>query len=306
MKRILFLFVCNIIMNCHNTVTAQSLSIEETKTILCGHKWLLKTLEQDNKAVAVPEKLRGLKMVFNTDGYAYRFMPSDVEAEKAKTGLRWSITKTQLSIADKLVYSYRLKDMDGMKLYLTLPGQSTFVYERDRNITTDESDWYDLISTPELDSSMKKLAARINQDMAYYKIIVGSWDLEKVSFKEIVTKPGDSNDAYTAVFKKALLDTKKELNALTEEEKDQIDLEASIISLFYFGSGFDFKEDNKLSLRWLLGAGLASYAISYGSLNVKGDDKIESDFEIVKLTSKELVLKDKKLMVTYYYKRSKK
>lgn len=306
MKRILFLFVCNIIINCQNTLTAQNLSIEEAQKILVGEKWLLIKLEQNNKALKVPVELQGKRMVFKPNGYVYDFMPSEGEAKKANTGFRWSITKTQLSIGYNLVYSYSLKDIDGMKLYLTLPEQPTFVYERDRNITTDESDWYDLFSTAELDSSMKKTAARINKDLAYYNIIVGSWELEKVSFKEIATKPGDSNDAYTAVFKKALLDTKKEVKVLTEEEKDQIDLEASVFSLSCFGAGFDFKEDNKLSLRWLLGSSLARYTISYGSLNVKRDDRIELDYEIVKLTSMELALKDKKLKVTYYYKRSKK
>ena len=310
MKKLFLLFVCSIIVNCHNIVTAQNLSIEETKTILCSRTWILKTLEQDNKEIVVPEKLQELKMVFNTNGYAYRFLHSMLESDKSRQIVKWSITKKTLTLEDTVsgkrsVNIYNLTEVADMEFQITLneAEQATFVFEQVIPKNTDDDQWYEFL--PEIDSSMKKIAVRMDLERSYYKkIIVGGWDLEKVSFKEIVTKPGDSNDAYTALFKKALSDTKKEVKPLTEAEKDQLDLEASMLSLFYFGSGVDFKEDNKLSFRMLLGSVLAKYTMSYGSVNAKGDNGIELDNEIVKLTSKELVLKDKKLKVTYYYKRS--
>ncbi len=303
MKRILFLFVCNIIINSHHTVTAQNLSIEETKTILCGHKWLLKTLEQDNKAVAVPEKLRGLKIVFNTDGYSYRFMSSDVDGEKSKNGYRWSITKTQLSIADNLVYSYSLKDIDGMKLYLTLPGKATFVYERDRNIITDDSDWYDLLK---LDSSMEKLAARMDQEKANYKIIVGSWDLEKVSFKNTETTEDDGFEEYFNFFKAALLNAVKEGYRLTKEDKELLDLEAKALARTYFVSTVNFEETGAFKNEYFSGTLSGEYSmVSSKSLKMNWKNGDENALEIIKINSTDLILKDKDLKVVFYYKRSK-
>ena len=201
MKRLFLLFIFSIIINRHNTVTAQNLSIEETQKILVGEKWLLIKLEQDNKVLKVPGELEGKRMVFKPNGYVYHFMPSEVEAEKAKTGFRWSITKTQLSIGYNLVYSYSLKDIDGMKLYLTLPGQPTFVYERDRNFNTDG---YEYEFPPiELDSSMKELAARINRAKADNKNTVnsspnaqkidGKWVFEKMNLSGYIIYFDDSN-----------------------------------------------------------------------------------------------------------------
>ena len=311
MKKLFLLIVFSIIIYCHNSVIAQNLSIEETKTILCSHKWVLKRLEKDNKMIAVSKGLQGLKMVFKTDGYAYQFLPSELESDKAGDPFKWSITKTTLTIdiaaGNRRVSIYSLKDVAGMKLFMTLDevGESAFVYEqaeKTEDFTKYEVD--DLWSTPELDSSMKELAARINKDMAYYKIIVGSWNLEKISFKNIVTKSGDSYDAYTSLYKKALLDTIKEVKVLTEVEKNQLDLDALTFSLVYFGSGLDFKEDNKLSFRLVIGSVLGRYRIAYGSLIVNLDNGNEDNFEIVKITSKEAELKDKKLKVTYYYKRN--
>ena len=203
MKKPFLLFAFTIIINCHNTVTAQKLSIEEAQKILVGEKWLLIKLEQNNKVLKVPSELEGKRMVFKPNGYVYHFMPSEVQAEKANTGFRWSITKTQLSIGYNLVYLYSLKDIDGMKLYLTRSGEPTFVYERDRNFSTDDDVWYDFPSSPELDSSMKELRARITQALSDNKNIInsgpnsqkidGQWVFEKMNLSGYIIYFDDSN-----------------------------------------------------------------------------------------------------------------
>ena len=81
MKKLFLLFVFSIIVNCHNIVTAQNLSIEEAQKILVGEKWVLIKLEQNNKVLKVPGEVEGKRMVFKPNGYVYHFMPSEVQAE---------------------------------------------------------------------------------------------------------------------------------------------------------------------------------------------------------------------------------
>jgi hypothetical protein len=200
-KTFLFIFI-SIAFNFQNFVNAQNLSIEEAQKILVGEKWLLIKLEQDNKVLKVPSELEGKRMVFKPNGYVYHFMPSEIQAEKANTGFRWSITKTQLSIGYNLVYSYSLKDIDGMKLYLTRPGEPTFVYERDRKLSTDEYDDF-YVSSPKADSSMKELFARIKIATADNKNIInsgparqkidGKWVFEKMNLSGYIIYFDDSN-----------------------------------------------------------------------------------------------------------------
>jgi len=133
MKKLFLLFVFSIIINCQNYASAQSLSIEETKNILCGNKWFLRRLEQDGKMFTVPKEIQGLKMVFKSDGSGYSYMPSETESETVTW--TWSITKTTLTIQYKTwkeVNTYKLEDFIGYKLYLTEKDEDevpTFVYE---------------------------------------------------------------------------------------------------------------------------------------------------------------------------------
>ena len=113
---------------------AQSLSIEETKKMLCSYKWFLRRLEQDGKMFSVPKEIQGLKMVFKSNGTVYSFLPDTKESDA--TIWTWEITKTYLTIyksSDKEVNKYRLVDFIGYKLYLTDNDEEdmpTFVFEQ--------------------------------------------------------------------------------------------------------------------------------------------------------------------------------
>ncbi|MBK6634447.1 MAG: hypothetical protein IPG38_09115 [Chitinophagaceae bacterium] len=117
---------------------AQSLSIDDTKKMLCSNKWFLRRLEQDGKMFSVPKDLLGLKMVFQSNGNMYSYLPGSKESDA--TIWTWSITKSFLTIyksSGKEVNKYRLEDFIGYKLYLTDNDEDdmpTFVFEQAEKI----------------------------------------------------------------------------------------------------------------------------------------------------------------------------
>ncbi len=139
MKKLFLLFVFSIIINCQNDISAQSLSIEETKEKLCSNKWFLRRLEQDGKMFTVPKEIQGLKMVFKSNGTMYSYLPSGKES--ASEIWKWSITKTTLFIqkpSGEEINKYELKDFMGYKLYMTAVDDDempTFVFEMAEKIT---------------------------------------------------------------------------------------------------------------------------------------------------------------------------
>ena len=135
MKKIFFLLLFNSIFNFQNSLSAQNMSIEETKKILCSHKWFLRRFEEDGKMFTVPKDMQGMKMVFKTDGTLYLFFPDEKESEV--TIENWTITKNQIKVENhikKYAYNYILKDFIGYKLYLTLEDSPTFVLEQAEKI----------------------------------------------------------------------------------------------------------------------------------------------------------------------------
>lgn len=133
MKKLFLLLFVSISFNCINFIYAQSLSIEETKSILYSNKWFLRRLEQDGKMYTVPKEIQGLKMVFKSNGTMYSYLPSGKES--ASEIWTWSITKKTLLIqksSGQEINEYVLKDFIGYKLYLTAVDDDempTFVFE---------------------------------------------------------------------------------------------------------------------------------------------------------------------------------
>jgi hypothetical protein len=139
MKNLFLLLVMCSFFNSRNLLSAQSMGIEETKKILCSHKWFLRRLEQDGKMFTVPKDLQGLKRVFNTNGTMYEFLPGEKESEA--TWLEYTITKTTITIEDKygeMIFKYKLKDFIGYHLYLTEEigdaDEPTYVFEQREKI----------------------------------------------------------------------------------------------------------------------------------------------------------------------------
>ncbi|MBK7122936.1 MAG: hypothetical protein IPH68_09085 [Chitinophagaceae bacterium] len=137
MKKLFLLLLINLFFNCSN-LYAQSLSIDDTKKMLCSNKWFLRRLEQDGKMFSVPKELLGLKMVFQSNGNMYSYLPGSKESDA--TIWTWSITKSYLTIyksSGKEVNKYRLEDFIGYKLYLTDNDEDdmpTFVFEQAEKI----------------------------------------------------------------------------------------------------------------------------------------------------------------------------
>src|SRR5436190_16242477 len=96
MKKLFLLFFFGILVHSQNTVTAQGLSIEETKKILCSHKWVITRTESEGERSKVEKELEGMRWVFKTDGTVIGYLPSQKESE-AEVG-KWTITKTQIDI----------------------------------------------------------------------------------------------------------------------------------------------------------------------------------------------------------------
>lgn len=185
MKKIL-LVVFIFISSYFTTLFAQETSIEDTKKSLCNNKWLLRRLEQNGNMLTIPEELKGLKIVFKNDGDAYQYLPSQVEADKAKKAFKWSITKTKLTIENaatgaKMIYTYSLKDFVGMKFYMTqdIEGKPTYVYEPAEEIENEvdlypfPSDFFSLysknsakaeiLSSKKLESSKASIIKNVNE-----------------------------------------------------------------------------------------------------------------------------------------------
>lgn len=139
------------------------------------------------------------------------------------------------------------------------------------------------------------------------KQLIGSWDLEKISFQNIETTPDDAHKEYAALFKKAVLKNGiKEGYKLTEEDKKAVDLMANAMASIYFVSTIDFNEANKVSQGSFSGKLLGKYTMVANSLKITWEDEEEEEevFEIIKIDAKELILKDKDLKITYYYSKS--
>ena len=140
------------------------------------------------------------------------------------------------------------------------------------------------------------------------KQLIGSWELDKISFEKIETTPDDGHQEYADLFKKALLKNGiKEGYKLTEEDKETVDLMAGGMASMAFASAIEFKEANKVNLEYLQGERFGKYTIAPGSLkitwqNEEGEE--EEVFDIVKINAKNLILKDKDLKITYHYSKS--
>ncbi|HMK05598.1 MAG TPA: fibrobacter succinogenes major paralogous domain-containing protein [Ferruginibacter sp.] len=134
MKKICIAFLFSIILSSFNSANAQSLSLEETKKLLCSHKWFLRRLEQDGKMFTVPKEFQGQRRVFDPNGTVYEYLPGEKEADA--TRVKYTITKTKLIIKEdegETVYKYRLVDFIGYKLYLTAEDDEdklTLVFEQ--------------------------------------------------------------------------------------------------------------------------------------------------------------------------------
>lgn len=154
MKKLFFLLLINIFFNCSNAVYAQSLSIEETKKMLCSYKWFLRRLEEDGKMFSVPKEIQGLKMVFKSNGTVYSYLPDTKESDA--TIWTWDITKTNLTIyksSGKEVNKYRLVDFIGYTLYLTDNDEDdmpTFVFEQAEKIAETKPDKAGISYIPEV------------------------------------------------------------------------------------------------------------------------------------------------------------
>ncbi|HMK02929.1 MAG TPA: hypothetical protein VK489_02005 [Ferruginibacter sp.] len=121
MKKSLLLFFLSIIINCHNFVNAQSLSIEETKKVLTSNKWLITRTEEDGERAEVEKEMQGQKWVFKTDGTVYFYLPSEKESDAPRG--KWTITKTHIIAdigddRDEVRFLYRLEKASVYYLYL--------------------------------------------------------------------------------------------------------------------------------------------------------------------------------------------
>jgi uncharacterized protein (TIGR02145 family) len=135
MKKICLAFVFSMVIGSFNSANAQPLSLEETKKILCSHKWFLRRLEQDGKMFTVPKEFQGQRRVFSPNGTVYEYLPGEKETDAIR--VTYTISKTRMIIKEEegeTVYNYRLEELLGYKLYLTpedgAGDEATLVFEQ--------------------------------------------------------------------------------------------------------------------------------------------------------------------------------
>lgn len=149
MKKLFLLLLINISFNPQNLVTAQSLSIAETKTILCSHKWLLQGLEENGKSIEIPELQRGYYWIFKSNGTMISFTPAFKGEEEDEA--TWYITENYLSTTEvkskeRNVFKYRLENLAGLKLIVTADADEennkvSYIFkqaEKTGNVTTEK------------------------------------------------------------------------------------------------------------------------------------------------------------------------
>ncbi len=128
-----------LIFYCQNFVSAQSLSIEETKKILTSNKWLITRTEEYGERLEVEKEMQGQKWVFKTDGRMYVYLPSEKESDVPRG--KWTITKTHITMSmgadqEEVRYLYRLEKASVYYLYLEDTGDEKFtgVYKQAEKI----------------------------------------------------------------------------------------------------------------------------------------------------------------------------
>ena len=134
--------------------------------------------------------------------------------------------------------------------------------------------------------------------------LVGYWQLQKVSFKNMVTDDSENNkEQLLNIFKAALYEQLTDEQQSTLEDLEIINSEAKILFDKYYLTSLEIQSNkafynnsqnpkNSLS---------GEYLLDKKMLLMEWETAENNILKILKLTPEELIMKDSKLKVTYYY-----
>ena len=138
--------------------------------------------------------------------------------------------------------------------------------------------------------------------------LVGYWQLQKVSFKNMVTDDSENNkEQLLNIFKAALYEQLTDEQQSILEDLEIINSEAKLLFDKYYLTSLEFKPNSAFyntsidSEKSLSG----EYLLDKKKLLMEWETANNNIFKIIKTTANELVLKDTKLKIIFYYTKTK-
>lgn len=134
--------------------------------------------------------------------------------------------------------------------------------------------------------------------------LIGHWQLQKVSFKNRVADTSEKDkDLLLGIFKAVLYEDLTEEQRLTLEDLEWMNAQAEILLDTYYQTTIEFQangayyntslnKDKSLS---------GEYLLDKKKLYMQWETADKTNFKILKNTADELVLKDTKTKITFYY-----
>ncbi|PKA83905.1 hypothetical protein ATE92_2074 [Ulvibacter sp. MAR_2010_11] len=134
--------------------------------------------------------------------------------------------------------------------------------------------------------------------------LVGHWQLQKVGLKKtIVQNSENEREALLDIFKTGFYNQLTEEQKLTVEDLEFTNSEAEKLLDYYFQTTIEFKttgafyNTSQNPVKSLSG----EYLLDKKKLHLEWETAEKKSFKIAKNSNSELILKDTKLKITYYY-----
>jgi hypothetical protein len=134
--------------------------------------------------------------------------------------------------------------------------------------------------------------------------LIGHWQLQKVSYKKKIVQTSETNkEQLFEIFKTALYNQLSEEQKLNLDNLDQINSEAEILVDTYYQTIIEFQVNGAFyntsqnQTKSLSG----EYLLDKKKLLIEWETADKNNFKIIIISADELILKDIKLKITYYY-----
>lgn len=137
--------------------------------------------------------------------------------------------------------------------------------------------------------------------------LLGTWQLEKISFKKIAATHDGEEEHFRSVFNAALYNQLDAEERLDVYELDPLNTQVEELLKLFNQSAIDFQANGAFYNRSKMGEQTTSgeYLLDKKRLLLEWETGDKNEMKLVKITSDVLVLKDTELGVTYYYLKSK-
>lgn len=132
----------------------------------------------------------------------------------------------------------------------------------------------------------------------------GQWQLQKIEFKKKVAQNSEASEGKLIdIFKTALYDQLSEGQKLNVDELERTNAEAELLLDKFFQTTIEFKDSGAFyNTSQNMDKSLSGeYLLDKKKLHMEWETAEKNSFKVKKNSNSELVVKDLKLKITYYY-----